>query len=46
MSNKIYDLEERTAVFGEDIINFLKKVPNNRINNELNLILNAIFNKL
>ena len=35
MSNKIYDLEERTAVFGEDIINFLKKVPHNRINNEL-----------
>ncbi|OQX79004.1 MAG: four helix bundle protein [Bacteroidetes bacterium 4484_276] len=33
--NKIYDLEERTAVFGENIIEFLKKVPGNRINNEL-----------
>ena len=33
--NKIYDLEERTAVFGENIILFLKKVPHNRINNEL-----------
>jgi len=35
MSDKVYDLEERTAVFGEDIINFLKKVPHNRINNKL-----------
>ena len=33
--DKIYDLEERTAVFGESIIEFLKKVPNNRINDEL-----------
>ena len=33
--NKIYDLEERTAVFGENTIQFLKKVPANRINNEL-----------
>jgi four helix bundle protein len=32
---KIYDLEERTAIFGENIIDFLKKVPHNRINNEL-----------
>jgi len=25
--SKIYDLEERTAIFGESIINFLKKIP-------------------
>lgn len=33
MSNdkKIYDLEERTAKFGEDIIEFAKKVPKNVI---------------
>ena len=30
--NKIYDLEERTARFGEDIIEFCKKVPKNIIN--------------
>lgn len=29
--NKIYDLEERTAKFGEDIIEFAKKVPKNVI---------------
>jgi four helix bundle protein len=28
---KIYDLEERTAKFGEDIIEFSKKVPKNII---------------
>ncbi len=28
---KEYDLEERTAVFGEDIITFAKKVPKNVI---------------
>lgn len=28
---KIYDLEERTAKFGEDIIEFAKKVPKNVI---------------
>ena len=28
---KEYDLEERTAVFGEDIITFAKKVPQNVI---------------
>jgi four helix bundle protein len=28
---KIYDLEERTAKFGEDIIEFCKKVPKNVI---------------
>jgi len=26
---RIYDLEERTAKFGEDIIEFVKKVPKN-----------------
>jgi len=33
MSNdkKIYDLEERTAMFGEDIIEFTKKIPKNAI---------------
>ena len=33
MSNdkKIYDLEERTAIFGEDIIEFTKKIPKNAI---------------
>lgn len=32
MSNdkKIYDLEERTAKFGEDIIEFAKKIPEMR----------------
>ena len=29
--NKIYDLEERTAKFGEDVIDFIKKVPRNVI---------------
>ena len=28
---KIYDLEERTAVFGENIIEFAKKIPKNPI---------------
>ena len=30
-----YDLEERTAVFGERIIDFVKTLPKNSINNEL-----------
>lgn len=30
-----YDLEERTAVFGEDIIVFLKTLPNNTITKPL-----------
>jgi four helix bundle protein len=30
-SPKIYDLEERTAKFGEDIIKFAKKIPKNTI---------------
>ena len=33
-SNK-YDLEERTAKFGEDIIRFCKKVPRSLINDPL-----------
>ena len=28
---KIYDIEERTAKFGEDIIEFAKKIPKNSI---------------
>lgn len=31
MSNKKYDLEERTAEFGEEIIKFAKKIPRNAI---------------
>ncbi len=30
-----YDLEERTALFGESIIEFVKTLPKNVINNEL-----------
>src|ERR1051325_2162582 len=30
-----YDLEERTARFGEDIIRFAKKIPQNPVNNRL-----------
>ena len=29
---KIYDLEERTAIFGESIIDFCKSLPKNTIN--------------
>ncbi len=32
---KIYDLEERTAIFGEKIIEFAKKIPKNTLNNPL-----------
>ena len=32
---KVYDLEERTAVFGERIIDFVKTLPDNVINREL-----------
>ena len=32
MSNVNYDLEERTAKFGEEIIKFSKKIPSNTIN--------------
>ena len=34
-NNSKYDLEERTAVFGERIIDFVKTLPKNTINNEL-----------
>ena len=34
-NDKKYDLEERTAKFGEDIIIFCKKVPRNLITNPL-----------
>ena len=30
-----YDLEERTGKFGEDILEFAKALPNDRITNEL-----------
>jgi len=33
--NKKYDLEERTAKFGENIISFCKVIPKNIINNPL-----------
>jgi len=32
---KVYDLEERTARFGENIIDFVKTLPRNVINNQL-----------
>jgi len=32
---KVYDLEERTALFGENVIDFVKTLPQDRINNEL-----------
>ncbi len=32
---KKWDLEERTAIFGEEIIKFCKKVPRNAITNPL-----------
>jgi four helix bundle protein len=32
---KVYDLEERTARFGESVIDFVKTLPGNVINNEL-----------
>ncbi len=34
-NKKKYDLEERTAKFGEDVIGFLKTVEKNTINNPL-----------
>lgn len=34
-STKNYDLEERTAKFGEDIINFCKKIPRGPSTNPL-----------
>ena len=35
MKNRIYDLEERTAKFGEDIIRFVNKLPRNEITKPL-----------
>ena len=35
MSNRIYDLEERTAKFGENVIRFCKKIPRNIITNPM-----------
>ena len=32
---KVYDLEERTALLGEGIIDFAKTLPHDRINGEL-----------
>jgi len=32
---KIYDLEERTAKFGEEIINFCNQLPKNSVTNPL-----------
>jgi hypothetical protein len=34
-NDKTYDLEERTAQFGESIIDFVKTLPKNVINNQL-----------
>jgi hypothetical protein len=34
-NGKPYDLEERTAQFGEAIIRFAKKIPQNPVNNRL-----------
>ena len=34
-NNKKYDLEERTAKFGEDVIRFCKKIPRGPITNPL-----------
>jgi len=35
ISTKKYDLEERTAVFAEHIIDLMKKMPNNPINKRM-----------
>lgn len=32
-NNKIYDLEERIAVFGENVIDLAKELPKNSLNN-------------
>ena len=32
---RVYDLEERTALFGEAVIRFCKKVPHDPVNNPL-----------
>ena len=33
--NRVYDLEERTALFGEQVIDFVKSLPKGVVNNEL-----------
>jgi hypothetical protein len=33
--NRIFDLEERTAKFGESIIQFVKELPKNIITNDI-----------
>jgi len=35
VKEKAYDLEERTALFGESIIRLVQKIPKNSINNPL-----------
>jgi four helix bundle protein len=35
VEKKVYDLEERTAKFGEEVIEFVKSLPQNVINNYL-----------
>ena len=35
MTDKTFDLEERTAVFGETVIDFVKELPHDRINDVL-----------
>ena len=32
---KVYDLEERTALFGGNVIDFVKTLPQDRVNSEL-----------
>jgi four helix bundle protein len=34
-SERVFDLQERTAVYGEAIVRFAKKVPQNAVNNRL-----------
>ena len=35
MGQNAFDLEERTARFGEEVIDFVKSLPSDRINDEL-----------
>lgn len=35
MTNKIFDLEDRTAKFGEEVIKFAQKIPKNEITRPL-----------
>lgn len=35
MTEKKFDFEERTALFGENVLRFLRKIPNNSINSPL-----------